>query len=637
MTSYSSRVITTTRMNNVAHSCCSSFSDHIYNIRPLGIVHSRQLFHRRLFNPEEDCFSYLEEVSEHILEKCAGLPLAIIAISGLLANIERTEGMWNQVKESMGHALERNCSVERMMRIFSLSYFDLPPRLKTCLLYLSIFPEDSIIESKDLIRRWIAEGFIHKEGRYTVSDLGERCFNELLNRSLIQPVKKDRYGNVKSCRVHDTVLDFINSKSTEENFVTLFGVPNLTVGTQGKVRRISLQVGKQGNCFIPTGLALSHVRSLSVFGDSVEIPFLDKFRHLRVLDFGGCYQLENHHLADIGRLFLLRYLNLRGTEVSELPEQISNLGCLEMLDLRSTMVHELPASIVSLKRLVHLFVDNDVTFPCGIAKMQALEMLKSVYVFKQTFNFLQELGQLKNLRKLLLDFQGDSAIGDTTGVHKEECRKSIVSSLGNLGRSENLGSLVIWEGGSFLQQGPMCPVPLSIHKLMTYRSRLPQVPKWVSSLLNLRSLCLQVEAITQEDFCILGALPALLILYLSGAAESKEGLRVSGEVGFRFLRMFRYYVKDGGMGLMFAVGGMPKLEKLAISTFFESSESESITISSDFGIRNLPCLITVRFNTNRRDKNIEATKAAMEEAASTHPNHPTVRFGIANSFSVKID
>ena len=72
----------------------------------------------------------------------------MIAISGLLANIGTTENLWNQLKDSIGRALERNSTVERMMNILSLSYLDLPTHIKTCLLYLSIFPEDSVIEKK---------------------------------------------------------------------------------------------------------------------------------------------------------------------------------------------------------------------------------------------------------------------------------------------------------------------------------------------------------------------------------------------------------------------------------------------------------------------------------------------------------
>jgi disease resistance protein RPM1 len=624
-TNSGSRIITTTRMTDVAHSCRSSFNGHIYDIKPLGMLHSRQLFHRRLFNPEEDCPSYLEEVSEQILKKCAGLPLAIIAICGLLANTERTEHLWKQVKDSIGRALERNDSVEGMIKILSLSYFDLPPRLKTCLLYLSIYPEDSIIMMKVLIRRWIAEGFIHREGNYTAYKVGETCFNELINRSLIQPGNTDKYGGmVESCRVHDTILDFIISKSIEENFVTLVGVPNPTIRTQSKVRRLSLQVEEGGNSMIPTSMVLSYVRSLSVFGKSVDIPSLDKLKHVRVLDFEGCSQLENHHLAYILRLFQLRYLNLRRTKVSELPEQIGRLQCLEMLDLRDTSVRELPAATVNLRKLVYLLVHYDVKFPDGIAKMQALEVLKHVTVLKQPLKFPQELGQLKNLRKLHLDFEDDSATEDTMGV-TNECEKAIGSCLHDLGTHENLRSLTIVNGSSFLQQGSSCPVPVSLQKLMIWSSVVPQVPNWVGSLVNLQELRLEVEGVGQEDLCILGALPTLRFLLLIGRAKSKGSLRVSGEVGFSYLRKFWYDMDSYAMDLMFASGSMPKLEKLKIG--FNAEETESVTSGAfDFGIENLPCLVTVDCIACDFMIRDSAARAAMERAVSTHPNHPTLSY-----------
>uniref|UniRef100_A0A453Q705 Disease resistance protein RPM1 n=1 Tax=Aegilops tauschii subsp. strangulata TaxID=200361 RepID=A0A453Q705_AEGTS len=584
-TSSTSRIITTTRINNVAHSCCSSFNGRIYNIRALDMVHSRQLFHTRLFKSDEDCPSYLQEISEQILKKCDGLPLAIIAISGLLANTERTENMWNQVKDSIGRALERNTSVEGMMKILSLSYFDLPAYLKTCLLYLSIYQEDSTIEKEDLIRRWIAEGFIHREGRYTAYELGERCFNELLNRGLIQPEETNEYGIVKSCRVHDTILDFIISKSTEENFVTLLGVPILTIGNQSNVvRRLCLQGVEEGNSTIlAAGLVLSHVRSFTMVRGLLEIPSLEEFRHLRVLNLKECSELKDHHLENIVRLFQLRYLNLEGTYISKLPEQIGRLGCLEVLDLRMTSVLELPASIVNLRKLMHLLVNNDVKFPDGIAKMQALETLEGVRAYIQPFDFLCGLGQLKNLRNLVdLEFY----------CHTEEHNKAIVSSLCKLG-THNLRSLTI------------------------------EVPTWVGSLRNLQRLRLIVEGLKQDDLCTLGALPSLLVLYLDGTPESNGKLRINGEVGFRFLNIFIYDACLTPVDLMFGTGSMPKLEKIELN-YIHVIEANSL----GFGIENLPCLTSVKcIGVDGDDGIVEAVKTAMERGASTHPNHPSLLFG----------
>nr|UBY07615.1 NBS-LRR disease resistance protein [Dasypyrum villosum] len=606
-TSSTSRIITTTRINSVAHSCCSSFNGGIYNIRGLDMVHSRQLFHRRLFKSDEDCPSYLEEISEQILEKCDGLPLAIIAISGLLANTERRENMWNQVKDSIGRALERNPSVEGMMKILSLSYFDLPAYLKTCLLYLSIYQEDSTIEKEYLIRRWIGEGFIHTDGRYTAYELGERCFNELVNRGLIQPAKTSEYGIVKSCRVHDTILDFIISKSIEENFVTLLGVPILTIGNQSKVvHRLCLQGVEEGNSPVLTAdLVFSHVRSLTVVRGLLKIiPSLEEFRHLRVLDFMYCSELEDHHLENIVRLFQLRYLNLRRTKISKLPEQIGHLGCLEVLDLRGTLVKELPASIVNLGKLMHLLVNDDVKFPDGIAKMQALETLKDVNASIQPLDFMCGLGQLKNLRNLRVDlyFEFDYHTEDTNMVG-EEHNKAIVSSLCKLG-TQKLRSITIYGGRSLINVESLClPFSAPIEDLYFHFTSFPQVPTWVGSLRNLQRLRLALEGLKQDDLCTLGALPSLLC-----------------EVGFRFLKIFIYDAYFKQVDLMFGTGSMPKLEKLELNEF-RMVEANSL----GFGIENLPRLTSVKCIDVVGDDGIVE---AVEREASTHPNHPSLLFQI---------
>ncbi|XP_048537093.1 disease resistance protein RGA5-like [Triticum urartu] len=620
-TSSSNRIITTTRMNNVAHLCCSSLNGHIYNIRPLDMGHSRQLFHRRIFKSDEDCPSHLQEISKKILRKCDGLPLAIIAISGLLANIDKTEDLWNEVKDSIGRALERNSSVEGMMKILSLSYFDLPSYLKTCLLYLSIYLEDSTIEMEGLIRRWIAEGFIHREGKYSAYEFGERCFNELLNRGLIQPGEIDVYQNVKSCRVHDTILDFIISKSIEENFVTILGVPTLTIRNQSKVvRRLCVQGVEKGNsAVLIADLVFSHVRSLTMVRGLLEIPSLEEFRHLHVLDLMNCSELEDHHLENIVRLFQLRYLNLKCTEISKLPEQIGRLGCLEVLDLTGTYVKELPASIVNLRKLMHLLVNDFVKFPDGIAKMQAIETLKVVNASIQPLDFLCGLGQLMNLRNLRihLDFGFDSDTEDTNMVGGEH-NKAIVSSLYKLG-TQNLRSLTIGDRSGLLHEESLC-LP-TLDNLFIWFPAFPQ-PTWVGSLRNLQQLRLVVKRFKQDDLCTLGALPSLLVMYLVEQTESSGKLRFSGEVGFRFLKIFIYGGCLEPVDLMFGTGSMPKLEKLELNAFC-MVEANSL----GFGIENLPCLASVKCIMVVGDDGIvEAVKTAMERGASTHPNHPSLLF-----------
>ena len=133
--------------------------------------------------------------------------------------------------------------MDDMRKILLLSYYDLPSHLKTCLLYLSIFPEDYKINKDWLIWRWVAEGFVQQDQQQVAGDqsfleIGESYFNEVLNSSLIQPANiiDDLDGTPRSCRVHDIVLDLIISLSVEECFVTTV----LGDGMESKVRRLSL-------------------------------------------------------------------------------------------------------------------------------------------------------------------------------------------------------------------------------------------------------------------------------------------------------------------------------------------------------------------------------------------------------------
>jgi len=104
----SSRIIATTRIVEVARSCCPRDDFYrIYEMEALSDLHSKRLFFKRIFGSEDCCPYVLKQVSIKILKKCGGLPLAIISISSLLANRPKIKDEWERVSRSIGSALEK--------------------------------------------------------------------------------------------------------------------------------------------------------------------------------------------------------------------------------------------------------------------------------------------------------------------------------------------------------------------------------------------------------------------------------------------------------------------------------------------------------------------------------------------------
>ncbi|KAG6524352.1 hypothetical protein ZIOFF_014260 [Zingiber officinale] len=216
-----------------------------------------------------------------------------------------------------------------------------------------IFPEDYEIGRKRLMRRWIAEGIVSDVGGFPAEKVAERCFNELVGRSLVQPSKFNYNGTVKSCRVHDMMLQVIISISKKLNFAVLLNEHPTNLPQYQKIRRLSWHGGSSG---LGPNTDLCHLRSFTSFGEDVPPPKdYRKQRLLRAIDLEGCRNLRHLHPKSFSKLFLLKYLFLRNTRgLHRLPDSIGDLQNLEFLDIRGTDIEELSNTIVKLQKLVYL-------------------------------------------------------------------------------------------------------------------------------------------------------------------------------------------------------------------------------------------------------------------------------------------
>ncbi|TKW31019.1 hypothetical protein SEVIR_2G077610v4 [Setaria viridis] len=547
---------------------------------------------------------------EDILEKCDGIPLAIISISSFLAvDVPQSADHWNKVKESISSPLTGNKAVETMQSVLSLSYFNLPHHLRTCLLDLSAFPEDCIIESDRLIGRWIAEGFVNAEPGESLYEAGLRYFNDLINRSLIQPLHEVR-GVVVSCRVHDVILNFLVSKSIEENFLTLSDPSGLPTSLHSKVRRLSLHNSYQENVVSWIKYIKPYVRSLACFVDCKELFSLTEFEVVRVLDLEDRLPLTNVHLANVEVLLQLRYLNIKGTGVSELPAGIGKVQNLETLDISLTQVEKLPSTIVHLEKLARLFVSPKVKFPAeGFSKMKRLEQLTLLSIHRQPLSFLKELGQLTNLR-MFEAICDDNYEGSAWEILTSSLRALCSHKLVGVDINMRIGSNAIPMDSSF-------PALQSLQTFVI--STISNLPIWMGLLVNLEVLQLETKRFTPEDLRVLGGMPALetLILYLADTHAGPFTIR-----GHEFQRLKSFRVGELNQ-ILFMPGGMPNLKHLKIRLAFTTNSY------SDLGIQHLASLIMVDVGINAWCDHrgaVEDVEAKTRSLLDTHPNRPTLIF-----------
>ncbi|CAM0902089.1 unnamed protein product [Alopecurus aequalis] len=606
-------IMTTTRIHDVAKSCCSSDGDLVYKLKPLGAADSKGLFFKRIFGYEERCPPNLKEVSEDILKKCGGLPLAINAISSLLAT-GKTKEEWECVRSSIGFAQSGNCDVDSMYYILSLSYFDLPLHLRSCLLYLTMFPEDYLISRERLVHRWIAEGFIHGEHGDLV-EIGEKYFHDLVNRSLIQPVNIGYDSKATLCRVHDTILDFLIHK--EENFSTLLSNHSKS-GI--RVRRLTL-MGNEDQGSVEQ-LDLSHARSLFAFGYTRKyLPTLMESNALRLLDLQGCRALVNHHVNNIGELFQLRYLNISGTGVTALPGENGELKYLETLDASFTGLVELPGSVTRLKRLARLFVPGKPKLPDGIGNMENLQELWDIKPFKQSMNFLKELGKLTNLRNLRITWDSDEC--DKASDKGQE----LVSSLSKLDTC-NLCTLRIefylTEKDPILISPSLLPSLSSVREIYLRSGQLRWIAKQIYSFANLEKLHIIGDTeIKQRDVEMVRRIPTLLEFELRYCRCVGPIVIISG--GFQQLQKLGFYYSYAE--LMFEAGAMLNLKKLDFSIHLKQFKSGGGCGFDYIGLQHLPSLTSVHVTIScdgARVGYVESTERAFKSMAEANPNHPTL-------------
>ncbi|CAM0878796.1 unnamed protein product [Alopecurus aequalis] len=559
---YGSRVITTTRKGHVATACCYDESKYIQVMKPLSDEDSRRLFFSRVFGSQDACPDELKEVSNDILKRCGGLPLAINCIASHLTG-DQPRSIWADVRKNWASVIDGN-DLEKMNQILDLTYIHLPDQVKPCLLYVGMYPNDQI-DKNDLVRQWVSEGFVHTStDGMDAEDGAELYFRVLLGTYMIQPEKRDD-SNIKvlSCRVHPIMLDLIRAKALKENF---FHVIDGSKDERGEIHRLSVHYnGKEGKRImerIEEG-SLSHVRSVLFYRTSL-VPYFLEFKYVRVLHLEHKVSfMGDLDLTGISRLFLLRYLKVTSDEIGyelRLPDKIGALQQLETIDLHNASLRNYPSDIVSLPWLKHLNSTGNkagVVLPDGIEKLKFLRTLVGVDGIESSVENIKGITKLTNLRELHICLDGSV---DPTTEHMNALHSSIPLLSTSL-RILTLGSKCHTKLDVLTAQFPRGS---HIWELDLGRCEYERCPEWIGQLSHLSKLTIWVREVA-DCISIVARLPSLAFFNLSiarGSEHKEESVVFPGGRAFQALKTLIFYCQ--ATSLTFESGAMPKLESLTI-------------------------------------------------------------------------
>ncbi|XP_047948300.1 putative late blight resistance protein homolog R1B-17 [Salvia hispanica] len=215
-TNNGSRVVVTTRNANVAN----HLGDYCVAMGFLDEENSWHLFCQNAFAEQQGCCPLeLEKTAKMIVARCKGLPLAIVVVGGILKKSPMTLVYWENVAQSILHSTDSN---EQCLNVLSLSYRYLPADRKPCFLLLGSFPEDEQINAPDVIKLWIAEGFIQHFHDTRLEDDAAYFLWDLHMRNLILTEQLDYKGNIITFKVHDLVRELCLQIAKKEDFLSVF-------------------------------------------------------------------------------------------------------------------------------------------------------------------------------------------------------------------------------------------------------------------------------------------------------------------------------------------------------------------------------------------------------------------------------
>ncbi|XP_044361991.1 putative disease resistance protein RGA1 [Triticum aestivum] len=490
----------------------------------------------------------LKTIGAEIAKKLKGSPLAASTVGGQLRARQKDVEFWREVRDGD--------LVNETTGALWWSYQHLDEQVRRCFAYCSIFPRRHRLNRDELVKLWVAEGFIQTtDAEKDMEAVGRDYFHELLATSFVQP---GGYYQGSDCYiVHDLMHDLAEKVAGSDCF-------RIENGLRSKVPRHVRHLYVANAAMVTKDIfELENLRTLIVDDTEWLAPVNNKFfekvfkklKKLRVLAVETAWK-DNFDLKlpeSIGHLKHLRYLGLVIFEAGHVfPKTLANLYHLQVLKFcYSSDVQVSPGTNMSnLTNLRHIIGEMTMHVP----NMGRITSLQTLECFGVKMGHGYELHQLSNLNKLrgnlkingLENVESKEEAEEAKLVDKERltglklhwyndptCLEVQEEVLEGLCPPKGLKSLEIW--GYESQRYPSWMVgeqnggPKNLHQLRLCRSKGP-APEIFNFFIHLRELTISSCSLdhlpdNMKDLSYLKRLKILRCLHLKSLPELPGSLQ----------------------------------------------------------------------------------------------------------------
>uniref|UniRef100_A0ACD5ZPN6 Uncharacterized protein n=1 Tax=Avena sativa TaxID=4498 RepID=A0ACD5ZPN6_AVESA len=335
---------------------------------------------------------------------------------------------------------------------FLLSYQHLHPDIRRCIEYCSIFPKGFKLRLVELVRMWIAQGFVKTScATEDMEDVAEGYIQELVSCSFLQPMETS--SGTDCCTINDVLHDILDKVAPKcfriENGRWSRSYRREREAWEGDVPRDVQHlfiVNYDAKLITEKILGLENLLTLivysSIWPEQVEKEVIESiFKELPELRVLAISFSQEHFLChdfsvpqSISELRHLRYFTFR-TECRRtviLPSTLNKLQHIQFLDFGDC--DNVEFNFADLINLCHLSCGSQVKLS-NICKLTSLQTLPSGFEVRNEHGY--ELKQLRNLNKLCGRLE---IIGLGNARSKEEAVEA------NLASKERITELVLsWD------------------------------------------------------------------------------------------------------------------------------------------------------------------------------------------------